>query len=122
MNKLSFLCDTKKIVSFFVHHNFFIFSFTLHNCQHVDLLRSGPGNKETFNPSPTHLFDIPKQLLSKSCSRKMVSIPRFNVCKTSERSSYFSKVAGSFLTNFAKINTVTGIYKDFTEILSNFLS
>ena len=56
-----------------MHHNFFIFSFTLHNCQHVDLLRSGPGNKETFNPSFTHLSDIPKQLLSKSYSRKKVS-------------------------------------------------
>ena len=122
INKLSFLCDTKKIISFCLHHHFFIFSFYITHCQHVDLLRSGPGNKETFNPSFTHLSDIPKQLLSKSCSRKLVSVSRFNVWKTSERSSYFSKVAGSFLTNFAKINTVTGIYKNFTEILSNFLS
>ena len=122
INKLSFLCGTKKIISFCLHHHFFIFSFYITHCQHVDLLRSGPGNKETFNPSFTHLSDIPKQLLSKSCSRKLVSVSRFNVWKTSERSSYFSKVAGSFLTNFAKINTVTGIYKNFTEILSNFLS
>ena len=57
-NKLSFLCDTKKLISFFVHHHFFIFSFYITYCQHVDLLRSGPGNKETFNPSFTHLPDI----------------------------------------------------------------
>ena len=30
LNKISFLCDTKKFISFFVHHIFFIFSFTLH--------------------------------------------------------------------------------------------
>ena len=113
INKLSFLCDTKKLISFFLHHHFFIFSFYITHCQHVDLLRSGPGNKETFNPSSTHLSDIPKQLLSKSCFRKKVSISRFNVCKTSERSSYFSKVAGLFLANFAKINTVTGIFQGF---------
>ena len=44
-NKLSFLWDTRKLVSFFVHHNFFRFSFYITHCQHVDLLRSGPGNK-----------------------------------------------------------------------------
>ena len=35
VNKLSFLCDTKKLVSFFVYHNFFIFSFYITHCQHV---------------------------------------------------------------------------------------
>ena len=73
INKLSFLCDTKKLVSFLVHHNFFIFSFYITHCQHVDLLRSGTGKKEMFSPSFTHLSDIPKQLLSKSCSWKKVS-------------------------------------------------
>ena len=48
INKLSFLRDTKKLISFFVYHYFFIFSFYITHCQHVDLLRSGPGNKETF--------------------------------------------------------------------------
>ena len=38
---------------------------------------------------------------------------RVNVRKTSERSSYFSKVAGLFLANFAKVNTVTGIFQRF---------
>ena len=64
---------TKKIISFLVHHNFFVFSFYITHCQHVDLLCSGPGNRETFNPSFTNLSDIPKQLLSNSCSRKKVS-------------------------------------------------
>ena len=49
INKLSFLCGTKKIISFCLHHHFFIFSFYITHCQHVNLLRSGPGNKETFN-------------------------------------------------------------------------
>ena len=49
VNKLSFLCDTKKLISLFLHHHFVIFSFYITHCQHVDLLCSGPGNKETFN-------------------------------------------------------------------------
>ena len=68
INQISSLCNTKKLISFLVHHNFFIFSFYITHFQHVDLLCSGPGNRETFNPSFTHLSDIPKQLLSKSCS------------------------------------------------------
>ena len=35
VNKLSFLCDTKKLVSFFVHHNFFMFVIYITHCQHV---------------------------------------------------------------------------------------
>ena len=58
INKLSYLCDTKKLISFFVQHHFFIFNFYFIHCQHVDLLRSGPRNKETFDPSFTHLSDI----------------------------------------------------------------
>ena len=45
-----------------MHHHFFIFSFYITHCQHVDLLNSGSGNKETF-----------KAVLSKSFSRKKVS-------------------------------------------------
>ena len=48
INKLSFLRETKKLILFFVHHHFFIFIFYITHCQHVDLLRSGPGNKETL--------------------------------------------------------------------------
>ena len=44
---------------------------------------------------------------------KRFLLSRFNVCKTSERSEYFSKVAGLFLANFPKINTVTGIFQGF---------
>ena len=73
INKFPSLCGTKKLVSFFLHHNFFIFSFYITHCQHVDLLRSCPGNKETFYPSFTQLSDIPKHLLSRSCSRKKLS-------------------------------------------------
>ena len=74
INKISFLCDTKKLILFFVHHKLFIFSFYIVHWHHVvDLLRSGLGNKGNVNPSFTHLSDIPKQLLSNSCSRKKVS-------------------------------------------------
>ena len=58
INKFHFYVTQKKLVSFFVHHNFLIFSFHITRCQHVDLHRSGLGNKETFNPSFTHLSDI----------------------------------------------------------------
>ena len=37
--------------------------------QHVDL-RSGPRNNETFNPSCSQLFDIPKQLLRAAHEKK----------------------------------------------------
>ena len=74
INKISSWCDTKKLIWFSVHHNFFMFNFYITQCQHVDLLCRGPGNRETFNPSFTHLSDIPKQLLSKSCFRKKVFI------------------------------------------------
>ena len=47
INKLSFLCDTKKLISFFLRHHFFIFSFYITHCQHVDLLRSE--TKKLFN-------------------------------------------------------------------------
>ena len=44
INKLSFLCDTKKTSFVCCVRHFFIFSFYITHCQHVDLLRSGPGN------------------------------------------------------------------------------
>ena len=53
---MSFLCDTKKIVSFLVHDKSFIFNFYLAHWQHVDLLLSGPRNKETFISSNTQLL------------------------------------------------------------------
>ena len=52
INKLLFLCDTigdtKKLILFAVHPNLFIFSFYIIHCQHVGLLCSVPGNKETL--------------------------------------------------------------------------
>ena len=73
INKLSFLCETKKLILFFVHHHFFIFIFYITHCQHVDLLRSGPGNKETLTIFHSLAWYIPKQLRTKSFSRKKVS-------------------------------------------------
>ena len=65
INKLfRFLCITIFLYSVF---------YNITHSQHVDLLRSGLGNKETFNPYFTHLSDIPKQLLSNSCSQKKIS-------------------------------------------------
>ena len=49
INKLSFLCETKKLILFFVHHHFFIFIFYITHCQHVDLLRSGSWKQRNFN-------------------------------------------------------------------------
>ena len=47
INKLfRFLCITIFLYSVF---------YNITHSQHVDLLRSGPGNKETFNPSSAHL-------------------------------------------------------------------
>ena len=73
INKLSFLRETKKLILFFVHHHFFIFIFYITHCQHVDLLRSGPGNKETLTIFHSLVWYIPKQLRTKSFSRKKVS-------------------------------------------------
>ena len=56
---------TQKIFSFFVLHNFFIFNFYIAHWQHVDLLRSGPRNKETFHPSFNHLTNKKVFLLSR---------------------------------------------------------
>ena len=114
INKLSFLCGTKKIISFCLHHHFFIFSFYITHCQHVDLLRSSPGNKETFNHLLlTCLIYTEAVTKYELLPKKGFLLSRFNVCKMSDRSSYFSKVAGLFLANFSKINTVTGIFQPF---------
>ena len=73
INKLSFLCDTKKTSFICCVRHFFIFSFYITHCQHVDLLRSGPGNKETLTIFHSLVWYIPKQLRTKSFSRKKVS-------------------------------------------------
>ena len=95
--------------------------FRIGHWKHVDLLHSGPRNKETFNPSFTDLSDIPKQLLGNSCYGKKVSLLSiFNVCKTSVKGSFSSNVTGFFRANFAKINTVTGIFQGFYLDLKQF--
>ena len=51
------------------------------------------------------------------CSRKNVFLlSRFNLCKTSVKSSYVSLIADFFLATFEKINT-QGFYLDFKAIL-----
>ena len=49
VKKVSFLCDTNKIISFFAY-------IQITQWQHVDLLRIGPRKRETFNQSFTHLL------------------------------------------------------------------
>ena len=44
-----FYASQKNLFLFFLHHHFVIFSFYITHCQHVELLNSGPGTKETFN-------------------------------------------------------------------------
>ena len=109
INKILFSCDTKKLISFFVYDKFFIFRFYISHSQHVDLLRSGPGNKEIFNPSLTDLC----YSHSARTAKKGFFLSKFDVCKTSVKDSYFRKVAGLFLANFAKINTVAAIFQRF---------
>ena len=112
--KLSFLYDTKKLISFFLHYNFFIFSFYITQFHHVDLLCSGPGEKETFNPSFTHLSDIPKQLLSKSCSWKKVSYYLgLMFVKRLRGAHILVKLQACFSQDFAKINPVTRLFQGF---------
>ena len=48
INKISFLCGTKRKTSLFVYHKFSIFNFDIAHWQHVDLLLSGFRDKETF--------------------------------------------------------------------------
>ena len=48
INKISFLCGTKRKTSLFVHHKFSIFNFDIAHWQHVDLLLSGFRDKVTF--------------------------------------------------------------------------
>ena len=52
-------------------------------------------------------------LLLNFSRKKVFLLFRFDVCKTSVKGSYFSKIAGFFPTTFASINTVTGISQGF---------
>ena len=55
-----------------MHRHFFIFSFYITHCQHIDLPRSGPGNEETFKHFLlTYL--IYTEAVTKGFSRKKAS-------------------------------------------------
>ena len=93
---------------------FFTFNFYIAHWQHVDLLCSGPRNKETFDPLFTHYTE--------AVTKEEFWLSRFHVCKTSVKGSCFSKVAGYFPKNFVKSNTgnnryFLGFYLDFIPFL-----
>ena len=105
-----------------MYHKFFTPNFYIAHWQHVDLLCSSYRNKETFNPS-FNLPDIRKQLvIQKRCfGKKVFLLSDFNLCKTSVKSSYYSKLAGFFPPTFANFNTVRGIFQGFYLDLKSFL-
>ena len=103
-----------------VHRQFFIFSFYITHYHHVDLLRSVPENKETLTMSYSLVWYIPRQLLSKSFSRKKVSYYLGLMFVKLLRGAHFSNVAGLFLANFAKSNSVTGIFQGIYRGLKQF--
>ena len=53
--KHHFVTEEKINFVFCASQFFYIFGFYNAHWQHVDILCSGPRNKETFNPSLTHL-------------------------------------------------------------------
>ena len=59
--------------------------------------------QETFNPSFTHLPDLGKQLLRATLEKKVFLLSRFNLCKSSVKGSYFSKIAGFFPATLQKL-------------------
>ena len=110
---------TQKNNFLFCPSQIFYINFYISHQQHVDLLRRGPRNKETFNPSFTHLSNTPKQLLRSALEKKLFLLSRFNIRKTSMKGSYVI-IAGIFLTTFTKINTVTGIFHRFYLAFNQF--
>ena len=114
INKLSFLCNPKSLFCFLcitiVLYSIFALDIVSMLIFFVVVLQTKKLLIIFYSP----VWYIPKQLLSKSFSRKKgFLLSRFNVCKASKRSSYISKVTGLSITNFAKINTVTGIFQGF---------
>ena len=119
--KISFLCDTTKLTSSFMHRKFFLFNFYITHLQYLDLLCTGFRNKETFNQS-FHVYSPARYMeaVTISCSGKNVFwLSRFNLCKTSVKGSYFSKIAG-FPITFSKMNNVTGIFEGFYRDFKQF--
>ena len=113
-NKISFLCDTKKLISFFLHHKLFIFNFYIEHLQHVDFLRSGPRNKATSNPSFTHLPDIRKQLLRAALEKSCSCYLGLAFVKHLWRANILAKLQASFPQLLQKIITKQVFFQDFT--------
>ena len=114
INKLSFLCNPKSLFCFLCITIVLYSIFALHIVSMLIFFIVVLQTKKLLIIFYSPVWYIPKQLLSKSNSRKKgFLLSRFNVCKASKRSSYISKVTGLSITNFAKINTVTGIFQGF---------
>ena len=76
INKLSFLCDTKKIISFFLRHHFSYLVFTLHIVSMLIFFVVVLETNKLFNHLLlTCLICIPRQLLSKSPWKKVSYYP-----------------------------------------------
>ena len=96
------------ITNFFLFNfyvQFFTFNFYIAHWQHADLFCNSPENKETFNPSFTHL---PSFTLWRA------------LCNASVKGSYFSKVAEFFPQTFETSYTVTSIFQGFYQYFKQF--
>ena len=121
INKLSFLCNPKSLFCFLCITIVLYSIFALHIVSMLIFFVVVLQTKKLLIIFYSPVWYIPKQLLSKSFSRKKgFLLSRFNVCKASKRSSYISKVTGLSITNFAKINTVTGIFQGFYQAFKQF--
>ena len=97
-----------------MHHKFFIFNF--HITVHVGSMLIFFVVVLDTKKLSIHLLltYLNREAVTKSCSgKKMFLLSRFNLCETSVKGSYASIIAGFFLTTFAKINAVTGIFQGF---------
>ena len=110
INKLSFLCDTKKLISIFLYHHFFLFSFYITHCQHVDLLRSSPGNKETFNHLLLTCLIYTEQLPSKSFSWNKVSYYLQSVSQYFDTLRCFTKLSFHDKWNDGQLLRINMVY------------
>ena len=88
----------KKLTSFFVHHNFFIFNFYIAHWRHADLPRRG------LSP------DTRKQLLRAAVEKKCFYYLGLIFVKHQWRAHILVKLQASFRNFFTKMNTVTGIF------------
>ena len=104
-NNFVFFCNTNFLYSIFTFHIRSILIFL------VVVLET---NFQSIFYSPVWYAEV----VTKSCSGKKVfllswNLSWLNLCKTSVKGSDVRIIAGFFLTTFAKINTVTGIFQGF---------